>query len=233
MSKSVLLLVALLGVTMGGCGTTTVAAEDHKNIYEPISRVSIVVNDNVNAIEQPVAEFYHDNVPGGVRRGARNFVSHLKLPTTFVMDIFQGEWRKSGESSLRFLANTTLGVGGVWDVATDWGLPDDKQDCASTLDYYGAPPGNKIVLPILGKTTDRDIVAGVACGFLNPLGYIPNIGMTTYVRTGAGLMDGLDKKHEQSQSPDAPATNPAVTAQADPAYQQIAADSGPLAETPP
>ena len=134
---------------------------------EPLNRMVFAVNEMLDAIVlRPVALVYGKVVPGPVRRGVRNVVRHLSLPFTFVNDVAQGEWRRSGETAQRFVLNTMIGFVGVIDIAEEYGLPHRSTDFGSTLASWGISEGPYLVLPIAGPSNLRDgaglIVQGVA-----------------------------------------------------------------------
>ena len=124
---------------------------------EPLNRLVFAVNDLLDTIVlRPAAFVYGTVVPGPVRRGARNMVRHLSLPFTFVNDIAQGEWERSGDTAQRFVFNTMFGFAGLVDVAGEHGLPHRSTDFGSTLASWGIGEGPYLVLPIAGPSNLRD-----------------------------------------------------------------------------
>ena len=104
-------------------------------------------------------------MPTEVRKGVRNFFSNLKEPWTSINAALQGDFKNSGTSILRFGLNTTVGLLGIFDVATSLGFEKQKEDFGQTLAVYGVEPGPYLVLPLLGPSTVRDAL-GKVTGFV-------------------------------------------------------------------
>ena len=110
----------------------------------------------------PVAKGYRIIFPGEVRTGIRNFFSNLKEPWTSINAALQGDLKNSGVSIARFGLNTTIGLLGIFDVASSLGLEKQKEDFGQTLAVYGVESGPYLVLPLLGPSTVRDAIGKVA-----------------------------------------------------------------------
>src|SRR5204863_151209 len=116
----------------------------------------------------PVAKAYRDTVPDPVRDSLRDFLNNLRAPIIFVNDALQGQFQQAGETVGRFVINSTIGMGGVVDVAGRWGVPFHEEDLGLTLGTWGIPEGPYLVVPILGPSTPRDLGGQVAEGFGDP-----------------------------------------------------------------
>ena len=124
---------------------------------EPLNRMVFAVNELLDTILlRPAAFVYGKVLPDPVRLGVRNVIRHLSLPFTFVNDVAQGEWERSGETARRFFLNTMIGFVGVIDVAEDYGLPHRSTDFGGTLASWGVGEGPYLVLPIAGPSNLRD-----------------------------------------------------------------------------
>ena len=133
---------------------------------EPLNRLVFAINDALDTIIlRPAAVVYGAVVPGAVRRGVRNVVRHLSLPFTFVNDVAQGEWKRSGDTAQRFFINTMVGFAGLYDVAEKQGFPHRSTDFGSTLAAWGVGDGPYLVLPIAGPSNVRD-AAGLVVQFV-------------------------------------------------------------------
>ena len=110
----------------------------------------------------PLAKGYRIILPNEVRTGIRNFFSNLKEPWTFINATLQGDLKNSGVSIARFGLNTTIGLLGIFDVASSFGLEKQKEDFGQTLGVYGVESGPYLVLPLLGPSTVRDAIGKVA-----------------------------------------------------------------------
>ncbi len=101
------------------------------------------------------------------------FLRNLREPLIFANDALQGEFERAGQTFARFTLNSTLGVGGLIDVAGRWGeLPYHEDDLGLTFGVWGIPEGPYLVIPVLGPSTPRDLTGQVAEGFGDPFNYI-------------------------------------------------------------
>ena len=117
----------------------------------------------------PLAKGYRIILPSEVRTGIRNFFSNLKEPWTFINSTLQGDLKNSGVSIARFGLNTTIGLLGIFDVASSLGLEKQKEDFGQTLGVYGVESGPYLVLPLLGPSTVRDAIGKVAGFVADPI----------------------------------------------------------------
>lgn len=125
---------------------------------------------------KPVAKGYKKVTPAFFRKGVMNFFTNLGTPVRLVGSILQGKYKGAGSELGRFVVNTTVGVGGVWDPADRFlGLKPSEEDFGQTLGAYNIDNGCYIVWPFLGPSTLRDTVGKAGDVFLNPLFYLtPN-----------------------------------------------------------
>lgn len=123
------------------------------------------------SIYRPVAMGYQHVVPKPVRSGLRNFFSNLTEPVVFLNYLLQFKFGKAAETLARFTINSTLGVGGFFDIAKtkDFNLPHRNNSFGDTLAYYGVGPGPYLFLPLMGPTTLRDVLGGPLDGAVLPL----------------------------------------------------------------
>ena len=149
-----------------------------KNRAEKIDDCFVGVNKSIFAFNQgldkaifkPVASAYR-KLPTKIRKGAGNVLNNLSNLLTIPNNIFQGEIGLAGSNSARLLVNSTVGVLGIFDVASNMGLDaNDKEDYGQILATWGVGPGCYIVLPIMGPSTLRDVVGtfGSMGGGLDP-----------------------------------------------------------------
>ena len=134
-----------------------------KDCSEKFNRASFAFNQALDgAIFQPVASVYR-KLPSPIKSGVSNSVDNISNLLTIPNNILQGDLKTAGINTGRFVVNTTLGILGLMDVAQHMGLvKGSKEDYGQTLAAHGVGPGCYIVLPILGPSTSRDTVAGVA-----------------------------------------------------------------------
>lgn len=152
-----------------GCASTGPARERNPDPWEGFNRGVFKFNDAIdrNALK-PVARVYAARVPKPVQTGVGNFFTNLGYPATVVNQFLQGKFKQGGQDVLRLVINTTLGWGGIFDVASGARLPMHDEDSGQTLGRWGVPPGPYLVLPLLGPSNLRDAPATVADDFLRP-----------------------------------------------------------------
>lgn len=125
-----------------------------------------------NAILRPLSSGLGKGPPGPVMRGVTNFAQNLDAPGAVVNNLLQGRPHFALENTLRFALNTTVGIGGLFDPATAIGLDGKPTDFGETLHVWGAGEGNYVELPLLGPSTERDLVGKIVDVGLNPLRYV-------------------------------------------------------------
>ena len=121
---------------------------------------------------KPVAETYGSAVPLSVQTGVRNAVSNLDVVRKVVNNALQGKPVTASRELARFILNSTVGIAGIFDMASKFGLEPSDQDMGITLGFYGFSHGAYLVLPFLPATTVRDGLGTVADSLLNPLGVV-------------------------------------------------------------
>ncbi len=131
-----------------------------KDCFEGFNRASFAINQGLDkVIFKPVASVYR-NLPSPVKTGVSNSLSNLSNLLTVPNNILQGEFKKAGTNTGRFVINSTVGILGFIDVANYFGFSEyEKEDYGQTLAVHGVGPGCYLVLPILGPSTFRDTVA--------------------------------------------------------------------------
>ena len=132
-------------------------ADENDDPLEPINRVIFEFNEVVDDnILEPVAKGYKYVTPDPVEKGISNFFSNLGEINTIANDLLQLKFQQAAKDSLRFVVNSTIGVLGIFDVATPLGLSKNKEDFGQTLGFWGVPNGPYLVLPFLGPSSFRD-----------------------------------------------------------------------------
>ena len=141
-----------------------------KDCFEPVNRVTFAVNQGLDkVIFKPVAIGYRA-LPSPVRTGVSNALDNLSNLVTIPNNVLQGELKKAGVNTGRFVINTTIGIVGLFDVAQNLGFPEyEREDYGQTLGVMGVGPGCYLVLPVLGPSTIRD----TAGSFINIMGGDP------------------------------------------------------------
>lgn len=196
-----LMLPLLAGIlfSVSGCATRPPADDPDavadyvqtNDPLEPTNRVFYAVNNGLDTvILRPAAQAYRFVLPGPVREGVHNVLANLGTPVQLANDILEAKPRRAGDTTMRFLINTTVGVLGIFDVAAKWGYKEHDADFGMTLANWGVPEGPFLFLPVLGPTDPRD-----ASGFgvdiaLDPFTWVgppSSTGLTVFKWTRYGL----------------------------------------------
>lgn len=156
---------AQLGVT-GDIETTTADLEraatetvDYgtQDPFEDFNRGMFAVHRVIDdGLLIPVSRVYRFVTPKPARRGLRNFLENAQAPNILVNDLLQGEFERGGETFLRFLLNSTVGIGGILDPAARMGIPKHSEDFGQTLAVWGVPSGPYLFMPLFGPSSIRD-----------------------------------------------------------------------------
>ena len=133
-----------------------------KDCFEKVNRGIFSFNQALDkVIFKPLAKGYRV-FPQPIRSGTSNALSNLGNVVTIPNNVLQGQFKDAGLNSARFVINSTLGIAGIFDVASYYGLKKrDKEDYGQTLGVWGAGPGCYFVLPVLGPTTVRDSIGSM------------------------------------------------------------------------
>lgn len=177
------LLAFSLAFTLVACKSTSQVSENQSETNEPEQNMQVVMEEdfstadpfevinrpmwdfNWNVLDKyllrPVTQVYIDYTPNILQEGFRNAVLNLDEPATFFNSLLQFKVQDAVETSGRFAINTTMGVLGVFDVATSMGIERRDETFGQTLAVWGVPDGPYFVLPFLGPTTTADFVGRV------------------------------------------------------------------------
>lgn len=150
--------MALALALLAGCASGPNAHP--QDPFEPYNRGMTQFNDGVDRVlVKPVSQVYRDAVPQLLRTGVGNFFANLGDAWSFVNNVLQWRGQAAADSLARFGINTFIGIGGVFDVASEAGVARHRQDFGLTLARWGVPAGPYLVLPLLGPSTLRDTAA--------------------------------------------------------------------------
>lgn len=211
---------AAVTLWLSGCATPPPASDpdalaDYRETndpLEPTNRVIYAVNNGLDTVVvRPLAIAYRAVLPETVRSHTHNLLTNLTMPVQLFNDMLEAKPRHAGDSLMRLLVNTTVGVGGIFDVATDWGWPDHSADGGMTLALWGIPNGPYLFLPVFGPSSPRD-ATGMGLDYaMDPLSWIGRGTTVTalgYSRFGiaaldarSSVLDDLDKVKAQALDP--------------------------------
>lgn len=192
--KTALIFVVLCCMT--GCASTSqnpqAADSEVKNPdpFESFNRYTFAFNDALDRwMLKPVAKGYRFVTPDFMEHGVSNFFSNLSEVPNIVNDILQWKWAKASKGTGRFLVNSTLGFGGLIDVAQHAGVSaSDGESFGQTFSHWGLPDGPYIVLPFLGPATVTDLAGLPFDWSVNPITYVPDTA-TRYGLISLGLLN--------------------------------------------
>lgn len=190
MSKKITLIVSILSlVLLSGCATTS---GDQRDPIEGLNRAIYQFNDGLDRmVFKPVAEGYRNVVPGPVDKGVTNFFGNLEDVVTTVNDLLQFKFIQGGSDAARVLINSTIGIFGLIDIASHFGLEKHNEDFGQTLGHWGMGPGPYLMLPIYGPSSLRDVTGRfVDASAFDPIYKIDHIPTRNTLR----VIEGVDKR---------------------------------------
>lgn len=170
-ANRILPMMALLSVTVLSACAHQRVTEPHDPL-EPVNRKMFAFNMGLDRyVLGPVSRGYTKVTPAPVQRSVSNFFNNLDGPRNAVNNYLQGKPQAGTQEVGRFLINTTLGVVGIFDVASDIGVPRHEEDFGQTLGVWGLGEGAYLVLPLYGASSLRDGVGFLVDAPLNPVFY--------------------------------------------------------------
>lgn len=163
----------VLLIALFGSGCATMQSPDKRDPFEGFNRAAYAFNDDLDrAILKPLATGYQKVVPGSINNSITNFFSNLDDLVVLVNSLLQLKFEQSLSDLGRITVNTTIGLAGLLDVASEMDLPKHNEDFGQTLGYWGVGSGHYLVLPFLGPSTLRDGLALPVDWELDPVAYI-------------------------------------------------------------
>jgi phospholipid-binding lipoprotein MlaA len=216
-----IVLLISLAAGLAGCATPPPANDPDavadfrqtNDPLEPTNRVFYKVDDTLDtAIMKPAAQAYRYVLPAPVRTGIHNVLENIGTPVRLTNDVLEGKVGRAGDTTVRFLLNTTLGVAGIFDIATIIGIPAHDNDFGLTLGVWGVREGPFLYLPILGPSNPRDVTGFAVDNAIDPFTWIGRgttaftIGSWTRTVVGAldertGLLDAVDSVKKTALDP--------------------------------
>ena len=208
MRSTATLLVCLALAFLQGCASTRSVASDPRDPFETANRQIYAFNDRLDtAVVRPVAQVWAERVPDVVRTGVRNVLGNLGDVWTAANAALQLKGQAALESTLRVVVNSTFGIYGLIDVASETGIQKHKEDLGQTLGHWGVKPGPYLVLPVFGPATLRDAAAMPVDWQASPGQYFPSgnprvaVALVNVTETRAGLLKATDAIRQASLDP--------------------------------
>ncbi len=202
-------LAILAAAALSGCATrppaddteALAAYKEANDPIEPLNRYFFELNRGIDQLAlRPMAEAYRGLLPRPVRDSVRNFIDNLKAPVFVVNQVLQGEPEMAGDTVGRFMANTFIGVGGLFDVAPN--LAKREEDFGQTLAVWGMGSGAYIVLPLLGPSNMRDTVGLAADYLIDPVNNYARNTDRNWIPLTRALLDGVDLRSRNIETLD-------------------------------
>lgn len=167
------LMLAALLAALTGCAGPQTKSDASADPLEPANRAFYGLNEGLDrGLVKPIAEVYDRFTPRPARTAITNFFDNLLYLNVILNSFLQGKLDQGVSDAGRFVLNSTLGLGGLFDVATGMGLPMHNEDFGQTLATWGFDPGPYVYLPIKGPNSGRDLPDLLTSALLNPLTYI-------------------------------------------------------------
>jgi phospholipid-binding lipoprotein MlaA len=202
---SLLVAVAVAG-SLGGCATSSNNPSNAYNAKDPFqgfNRALFAVNEGIDVVVKPVAKGYDAVAPLPVKVGIGNFFGNVSDAWIAVNNLLQGKVGDAASDTGRFLVNTTVGIGGVFDVASDMGLKKHSEDFGQTLGWWGVGDGPYFFWPLIGPRTTRDTLGWLVDNHIDPVWRVKDVALRNslagvrFVDLRAGLLP-TDKVVEEA-----------------------------------
>lgn len=173
------------------CSQSALAQGSAADPWQFINRPVYAFNKGVDSwVIRPVTVAYDEHVPRVAKLGVRNFFNNLDDVNVVVNDLLQLKMRRALNDSGRLVLNTTIGIGGLFDVAARMGMYKNYEDFGQTLGYWGVGDGGYLVLPLLGASTLRDTIGYFPDVLFNPIFWVTD----SKIQTALYLSDTIDTR---------------------------------------
>jgi phospholipid-binding lipoprotein MlaA len=194
----------LLCAALAGCATTSGTRDRENNDpLEPMNRAVFDVNDAIDtAIGKPIAEGYRNVLPQFVRDRIRAFIDNLQEPRIFVNNLLQLRINDAGFTFARFYVNSTLGIAGLFDIASEHGLPRQTGDFGQTLAVWGVDSGPYLVLPLFGPSNFRDAFGLGVDFYTTPPAHLVSGATGWWITVSTYMVSGIDLRSRNIETLD-------------------------------
>ena len=169
--------VALTAAFIGGLTGCASTANNPKDPYEGFNRAMFSVNEGIDVVAKPIAQGYDAAAPLPVKAGIGNFFGNIYDVWTAVNNLLQGKGGDAMSDLGRVLINTTVGIGGVFDVASEMGLEKHAEDFGQTLAVWGVPEGDYLYWPLIGPRTTRDTFGWLVDTAADPVWRVDDVAL--------------------------------------------------------
>lgn len=191
----------VLAALLSGCATPPsdpaerAVFEQTNDPLEPMNRQTLELNLFLDRILlKPVTKVYIAIVPEEGRDALKRALDNMKEPVVVINNVLQGRLEGAGISIGRFTVNSTIGLGGLLDIAQKMGLDRQSGDFGQTLYVWGLPEGPYVMIPLLGPSNPRDITGMAADNFLDPFSYLASAKSLDEISLSRFLVGGIDQR---------------------------------------
>lgn len=204
-SYRTLTITLLITCVAAGCATPPspgnkedlATFKEFNDPYEPFNRAMLDFNLAIDkAVVRPITSVYLETVPDSLQDNVHNFLENLRSPVIFANDLFQGKLGRAGITLTRFIMNSTIGLLGFNDFATESGIEKHDEDFGQTLAAWDIDAGPYLVLPLFGPSSSRDAFGLVGDILLDPFTWLAPTEVRL-VRTMATTIDKRSQKFDQ------------------------------------
>ena len=162
---------------------------------EPTNRFIFNFNQGLDAaIVKPITGLYRGIFPSIIRDSIHNFMNNIKTPVVLANDVLQGEPERAGNTMMRFIINSSVGIAGLRDQATNWGFEDHDEDFGQTLAVWGVGEGPYLMLPVLGPSNPRDAIGKLVDSLIDPINLWADNDDREWVPITRTAVNGLDTR---------------------------------------
>ncbi len=193
----ILIAMVLCIIVLQGCATPSkTGSEDVDPVdpHEEINRASYNFTDKVDrAVFEPVVNAYIDYMPNAAQRSIGNFYDNLGYPNVVLNSFLQGKVKQGFQDTLRFAINSSIGMFGLFDMATHMGLEKHDEDFGQTLGVWGVNPGSYLFIPLLGPSSQRD-VTNIPFGLVTNVLFYAGLAVGTSFAAPLTILGAIDKR---------------------------------------
>jgi phospholipid-binding lipoprotein MlaA len=193
-----------LGLVLSSCaapGPTVAGGEAFNDPLEDTNRAIFDVNQVIDRnVLLPAAKTYRTVLIPPMRQAFHDFMQNLNAPVVFANDVLQGQFGLAANTLGRVLINTSMGMGGMFDFATQFGIPYHPNDLGITLATWGIDEGPYLVLPVLGPSNPRDLVGQIGDGFADPGDQVASAYHRIWASMARALVSGIDERSRNIES---------------------------------
>jgi phospholipid-binding lipoprotein MlaA len=185
-----ILLIGFMSIILSGCATySSNSLSDPSDPWQAANKPIFAMNDAIDSVLfKPLAKGYNAITPKPIQAGVTNFFSNLNEIDNAINNLFQGKPKQFATSIGRLTVNSTIGIAGIFDVASYMGLTHSPEDFGQTMGAFGAGAGPYIILPLLGSSSVRDIPGRVLSIYLNPLAWLDDVSFRN-IMVGVNAVD--------------------------------------------